>query len=156
MNIRKVYEERLQVFINEPSRTESKPEPQRDVDPTTCCRSEQEESNESDNDIDSRERRYFREQFAKEKAKSDSEDLSDKEAGRGKKRAKDDDSDDDDDEEEEEDDENDEQILSTKIDALCLYLREKYSYCAWCAVRYESEAALNESCPGLREDDHED
>ena len=37
----------------------------------------------------------------------------------------------------------------------CLtYLRNNYYYCYYCGARYNDTNDLDESCPGLHEDDH--
>lgn len=54
------------------------------------------------------------------------------------------------DEEEEEDIEPDEQ-LSFIID----YLREKYLYCLWCGIQYDSAEDLDLNCPGTEKNDHD-
>lgn len=46
--------------------------------------------------------------------------------------------------------------MAKKIDSICLYLREKYFYCVWCASTFNDEQDILENCPGLSEKDHED
>jgi hypothetical protein len=46
-------------------------------------------------------------------------------------------------------------LISKKVDAICLYLREKYFYCVWCASTYENDDNLTKYCPGLSQIDHE-
>ena len=41
-----------------------------------------------------------------------------------------------------------EEIIRHRIEAICLYLREKYFYFVWCACKYESSEILAENCPG--------
>jgi len=42
-----------------------------------------------------------------------------------------------------------EEMIRYRIDRICLYLRETYSYCVWCACRYENSEILATNCPGI-------
>lgn len=42
-----------------------------------------------------------------------------------------------------------------RLKLLLDYLRRKYSYCFWCGMLYEDTVDLEQSCPGLEEDDHD-
>ncbi|KAK9248247.1 hypothetical protein V1506DRAFT_529411 [Lipomyces tetrasporus] len=42
-----------------------------------------------------------------------------------------------------------------KLEVVLEYLRQKYYYCFWCGCKYEDAVDLDQSCPGLTEEDHE-
>ena len=63
----------------------------------------------------------------------------------------DDDEYEDDDYEDEEDDIEPDEQLSFIID----YLREKYLYCLWCGIQYDSIEDLDSNCPGAEKNDHD-
>ncbi|KAK9457028.1 hypothetical protein V1511DRAFT_477731 [Dipodascopsis uninucleata] len=44
---------------------------------------------------------------------------------------------------------------SQKLTVVIGYLRERYNYCFWCGAQYEDVEDLTNSCPGIREEDHE-
>lgn len=49
-----------------------------------------------------------------------------------------------------------EENIVEKLEKLVDYLRQEYSYCNWCGIRYESSEDLTENCPGNRREDHQD
>ncbi|XP_020583012.1 G patch domain-containing protein 11 [Phalaenopsis equestris] len=53
-------------------------------------------------------------------------------------------------------DEAEEEVVITEEDLreILIKLREEQYYCLYCGFQYESEAALQSSCPGLHEEDH--
>ncbi|CAM9874629.1 unnamed protein product [Ectocarpus fasciculatus] len=46
--------------------------------------------------------------------------------------------------------------VDEKLSACLAYLRASYSYCMYCACRYEGPRDLQDSCPGPSRDDHDD
>ncbi|KAI0511891.1 hypothetical protein KFK09_012525 [Dendrobium nobile] len=60
------------------------------------------------------------------------------------------------DENEKAEEEEEEELVVTEEDLreILMKLREDHYYCLYCGCQYESEAALQSSCPGLFEEDH--
>ncbi|CAO3614452.1 unnamed protein product [Cunninghamella echinulata] len=44
--------------------------------------------------------------------------------------------------------------LDEQLDKLVDYLKLKYTYCFWCAAKYDNKEDLETNCPGPTEDDH--
>ncbi|KAF5333499.1 hypothetical protein D9611_002327 [Ephemerocybe angulata] len=42
-----------------------------------------------------------------------------------------------------------------RLQLVLSYLREKYSYCFWCGIKYENDEDMEKECPGANEDDHD-
>ncbi|RWS06890.1 Coiled-coil domain-containing protein 75-like protein [Dinothrombium tinctorium] len=52
------------------------------------------------------------------------------------------------------DDESNSLTTKEKLTLITLYLRNKYFYCIWCAVKYESVVQMESECPGDTRDAH--
>ena len=165
LNIRKVYEQRLESFLN----SETQPSQSNVVDERDNEEKSDEEKSDDDGVYDEEEgrERYMESQVRLEREKK----TSDNEAS----------SDDDDDvderlndknKEEEENEESDfeqeinelaesnllynQELIKKKIDMICMYLRDKYLYCVWCGTRFDDAIELEKNCPGLTEPDHDE
>lgn len=44
--------------------------------------------------------------------------------------------------------------LGEKLEMLTNYLRTTYCFCHWCGTKYSDIDDLNDSCPGMKKDDH--
>lgn len=169
ISIRKVYEQRLESFIN-------------DTQPTTSNedRNKETRGNHDDEELSEREiaededgvcdeedgrERYMNDQarLEKEKKSSDYEASSDDE--RTARDAADHDDGKDEDESDFEQELNElaesnllynQELIKKKIDMICLYLRDKYVYCVWCGTRFDDADELEKNCPGLTEPDHDE
>jgi hypothetical protein len=42
-----------------------------------------------------------------------------------------------------------------RLQLVLSYLRDRYAYCFWCGIRYDSEEDMANECPGPGEDDHD-
>ena len=66
---------------------------------------------------------------------------------------------DDEDAEEEEQPEEEEEDLFTvveKLNLLLTYIRLEHFYCLYCGISYESQEDMDQNCPGISRDDHDD
>lgn len=129
-----VYQERLNKFLSssvEETKTINEEKKRRDSD---------QEFN--DDDIMLKHDKDYLELVAKEREKSEDETCGgNDESGQ---------------EEDDDDYDDDEKSISNKIDTICLYLRDTYFYCVWCASTFSSDSDLNEYCPGLTEKHHDE
>ncbi|CAF0892751.1 unnamed protein product [Brachionus calyciflorus] len=127
VDLKQVYDERLKSFLETNELVDSKK-----IENTN---NEDETEEESDYFVDN----DYNEQVRLEKTRNEGEELSDI-----------------DEDEKNEIEENNEELMFKKIDSICLYLREKYFYCVWCATTFSNEQDMSQNCPGLSEKDHEE
>ena len=71
----------------------------------------------------------------------------------GVRKENDDDDEQEEQEEQEEEEDKEENVEEELFNCLC-YLREKYHYCFYCGIKFDDEADMLNSCPGLSETDH--
>ena len=61
-------------------------------------------------------------------------------------------------EEEQPEEEEEEDLFTTveKLNLLLTYIRLEHFYCLYCGISYENQEDMDQNCPGISRDDHDD